>query len=278
MGSAVHLIPGIEIGGDRPPVLIAGPCLLESEDLALRIGEKVLEICRRNRIQYVFKSSFDKANRTSGNSQRGPGIEQGLEMLSRVHEELGVPILTDFHEPPQAALAAEVADILQVPAFLCRQTDMLIAAGRTGKAVNIKKGQFMAPEDMKYAVDKVLQGGEVPVTLTERGSSFGYRNLVVDLRSLAAMREFAPVIFDGTHSVQSPGSAGGKTGGKREWVSLLVRGAVAAGVDGIFLEVHTDPDSSPSDATNMITPETLEEHLPLWLELHRVVREAGISS
>ncbi len=248
--------------------LVAGPCVLQSDTVMLAIAEKVQRICDIYQVPLIFKASFDKANRTSGASGRGPGLDKGLSQLARLREQTGLPILTDIHEPQHAAAVAEVVDVLQIPAFLCRQTDLLLAAGATAKPVNIKKGQFMAPGDMKFARDKVLQGGDSQVTLTERGSSFGYRDLVVDLRSLAIMRSFAPVVFDGTHSVQQPGGGGGFTSGNREMVPVLVRGAIAAGIDGLYLEVHTDPESSPSDAANMITPETLERHLPYWLELH----------
>ncbi len=252
--------------------LIAGPCVLQSEDIALRIAEALQNICSIYKIPLIFKSSFDKANRTSGSSKRGPGQAEGLSILQAIREKTGLPVITDIHESHQASTVAEAVDMLQIPAFLCRQTDLLVAAGATGKPVNVKKGQFLAPEDMKFARDKVLQGGEVPVTITERGSSFGYRDLVVDLRSLAIMREYAPVVFDGTHSVQQPGGGGGFTSGNRDMVPVLVRGAIAAGVNGLFLEVHTDPDSSPSDAANMITPEILQTHLPYWLELHAVTQ------
>jgi 2-dehydro-3-deoxyphosphooctonate aldolase (KDO 8-P synthase) len=270
----LKLAPGVTLDPDGPPLLIAGPCVLQNADLARRIAETLREIAMKAEIPFIFKASFDKANRTSGRSERGPGLEMGLEMLAAVKRDVGAAILTDVHEPAQAAPAAEVVDVLQVPAFLCRQTDLLVACGATGKSVNIKKGQFLAPDDMQYAVEKVHMGGEVPVTLTERGTSYGYRDLVVDLRSLAAMRRHAPVIFDGTHAVQSPGGAGGSTGGNREMVPLLVRGALAAGVDGLFLEVHPDPESSPSDGPNMITPESLERHLPGWLEIHRAAAQS----
>ncbi|MBS1261642.1 MAG: 2-dehydro-3-deoxyphosphooctonate aldolase [Calditrichaeota bacterium] len=257
----------------HPLLLIAGPCVLENESLALRIADRLAEIARAHRIPFLFKASFDKANRTSGDSPRGPGLERGLEMLRRVRDELELPVTTDVHETSQIAPVAAVADLLQIPAFLCRQTDLLAAAGASGKPVNVKKGQFVAPEDMRYAVDKVRAGGGKTVLLTERGASFGYRNLVVDMRSLAIMRGFAPVVFDGTHSVQMPGGAGGASGGDRRWVPLLVRAAVAAGVDALFLEAHPDPDSSPSDAANMITPAMLEHHLPHWLALHEITSD-----
>lgn len=273
MSETIVIAKGVEIKRGGPPLLIAGPCVLQNADLARSIAEILAEIAERYGLPLVYKASFDKANRTSGSSERGPGLEAGLEMLAAVKRDTGLPILTDVHDPSQAAPAAEVVDMLQVPAFLCRQTDLLKACGATGTAVNIKKGQFLAPEDMQYAVEKVRLGGDVPVTLTERGASFGYRDLVVDLRSLETMRRFAPVIFDGTHAVQSPGGAGGKTGGNREMVPLLVRGALAAGVDGLFLEVHPDPESSPSDGSNMLTPEMLEKHLPIWLDIHRATSE-----
>ncbi len=262
----------------HPMLLIAGPCVLENEPLTLRIAETIRELTERYQIPYVFKASFDKANRTSGGSKRGPGMAEGLAMLAKVREEFGLPVTTDVHDVQQVADVAATVDLLQIPAFLCRQTDLLIAAGASGKPVNVKKGQFMAPEDMQYAVDKVKLGGGEVVFLTERGTSFGYRNLVVDMRSLPIMRQSAPVIFDGTHSVQMPGGAGGKTGGKREMVPYLVRAALAAGIDGLFLEVHPDPDSSPSDGPNMITPATLESNLSQWLDLYQIGSSAAASS
>jgi 2-dehydro-3-deoxyphosphooctonate aldolase (KDO 8-P synthase) len=276
MIESIRITKGIELHPNGPLLLIAGPCVLETRDLALAIAETVKGICSRYKMPYIFKASFDKANRTSGGSHRGPGLEEGLRMLEDVRREVDIPVLTDVHERTQVPAVAEVVDMLQVPAFLCGQTDLLKACGASGKPVNVKKGQFLAAEDMAFAVEKVKSGGDVPVTLTERGSTFGYRDLVVDLRSLVTMRRFAPVIFDGTHAVQSPGGEGGRTGGNRKWVPMLVRGAVAAGVDGLFLEVHPDPESSPSDGPNMITPEILEQHLPLWLELDAAVRNAGV--
>lgn len=273
--STITITPDLTIDPSKAPLLIAGPCVLETTDLALQIAETLKNLCERHDVPLVFKASFDKANRTSGTSGRGPGMAEGLEMLAKVKREVGLPVLTDVHESHQVHEVAEVVDMIQVPAFLCRQTDLLVACGASGKPVNVKKGQFLAAEDMEFAVEKVKLGGaDTPVLLTERGSSFGYRDLVVDMRSLSIMRRFAPVIFDGTHAVQSPGGAGGKTGGNRDWVPYLVRGAVAVGVDGLFLEVHPDPESSPSDGPNMITPDTLARHLPLWLDLHRRVQEA----
>jgi len=276
MPKPITLVKNVTLDPDGPFVLISGPCVLETRDLALKIAETVKGICSRFSIPYIFKASFDKANRTSGASHRGPGLEEGLRMLEDVRREVDVPVLTDVHESTQVPAVASVVDMLQVPAFLCRQTDLLVACGASGKPVNVKKGQFLAAEDMAYAVEKVRLGGNVTVTLTERGSTYGYRDLVVDLRSLVKMREYAPVIFDGTHAVQFPGGEGGRTGGNRKWVPMLVRGALAVGVDGIFLEVHPDPESSPSDGPNMITPQILEHHLPLWLKLDSAVRNSGV--
>ncbi len=235
------------------PLLIAGPCVLESLELALEVGQEVKGIAEELGFFYVFKSSFDKANRTSVSSFRGPGLQKGLEWLSEVRERLGVPVTTDIHETHQASLVAEVVDLIQIPAFLCRQTDLILAAASTGVPVNIKKGQFMAPWDMRYAVEKAFSGGAREVILTERGTCFGYNNLVVDMRSLAIMRGFGvPVVFDATHSVQLPGGAGGASGGNREFVPVLTRAAAAAGVDGIFMEVHPDPDKALCDGPNSV--------------------------
>jgi 2-dehydro-3-deoxyphosphooctonate aldolase (KDO 8-P synthase) len=249
------------IGGGAPLVVFAGPCVLEDSDQAVELAARLAGLTGQRGLPFVFKASFDKANRTSLSSYRGPGLESGLEILKRVKAETGVRIVTDIHAPGQAGPAAEVVDVLQVPAFLCRQTDLLVAAGRTGKPVNIKKGQFMVPQDMAYAAEKVAASGGRPL-LTERGTSFGYRDLVVDMRSLVWMRTLdVPVLFDGTHSVQQPGAAGGSSGGLREMVAPLVRAAVAVGVDGVYLEVHPDPDHSPSDAANSLSPGMFEEIL-----------------
>ncbi len=245
------------IGGEAPLALIAGPCVLEDRDFNLRHADALREIAATRDLPLVFKASFDKANRTSGQSPRGPGLEVGLRLLEEVRRTCGVPVLTDVHETWQCGPTAEVVDVLQIPAYLCRQTDLLAAAGATGRVVNIKKGQFMAPPDMRFAVDKA--GG--PVLLTERGTVFGYRDLVVDYRSLPAMRRFAPVIFDGTHSVQQPGAAEGRSGGQRALVPYLVRAAVACGVDGLFLEVHPEPDRAPSDGPNSLDYSGLESVL-----------------
>jgi len=255
---AVELAPGVVIGAGGPPVLIAGPCVIESEGMAVDTAGMVAEIGRRHGVPVVFKSSFDKANRSSLSSFRGPGLEDGLASLAAVKRATGLPVLTDVHEPEQAARAAEVADVLQVPAFLCRQTDLLLACGRSGAAVNVKKGQFLAPEDMAHAVEKVRSTGNQRVTVTERGTSFGYHNLVVDMRGLPVLRRIAPVVFDVTHSLQLPGGLGHATGGAREFHPYLARAAAAAGVDGFFVEVHPDPPHALSDATTQLTPAELE--------------------
>ncbi len=251
----VELAPGIEIGPGRPLVFIAGPCVIESRQQALRMAALLKAIAGEHRLPLIFKASYDKANRSSLDSFRGPGLAEGLDILAEVRAVTGLPLLTDVHEPAQAAAAGRVVDVLQVPAFLCRQTDLLLACGATGRAVNVKKGQFMAPHDMGNVADKVRSTGNGRVTLTERGSSFGYNNLVVDLRSLAIMRRFAPVVFDVTHSLQLPGGLGNATGGAKEFFLELARGAVAAGVDGVFVEVHEDPARARSDSTTQLAPE-----------------------
>lgn len=247
----VAITNSVLVGGDKM-VLFAGPCVAESYEVCMETGTSIKELCAQLGIQYVFKASFDKANRTSGGAYRGPSAESGLDILARVKHDLRVPIVTDVHESSQCAPAAEVADVLQIPAYLCRQTDLLVAAARTGKAVKIKKGQFMAPEDMRFAVEKVRGAGNNKVFLTERGASFGYHNLVVDMRSLPTMRQYTPVIFDATHSVQQPGGLGGKSGGDRQFVPYLASAAAAAGVDGFFIETHPNPESAPSDGPNMV--------------------------
>lgn len=258
----VQVTDKITLGGDKM-VLFAGPCAAESYDICMETGTKVKELCAKMGIEYVFKSSFDKANRTSSGSYRGPSVDMGLEILAMVKKNLNVPIVTDVHESYQCAEAAEVVDVLQIPAFLCRQTDLLKAAAQTGKAVKIKKGQFMAPEDMKYAVDKVRGEGNNKVFLTERGASFGYHNLVVDMRSLPIMRQYTPVIFDVTHSVQQPGGMGGSSGGQREFAPFLARAAAAVGVDGFFIETHPNPEKALSDGPNMIPLHEMEGFLTM---------------
>ena len=253
---------GIEIGDNRPLALIAGPCVIESEDLCLEVGTKALEITSKLGIPYIFKASFDKANRTSVESFRGPGLDKGLEILASVKAKLNVPVLTDIHETYQAAPVAEVVDVLQIPAFLCRQTDLIVAAAKTGKCVNIKKGQFLAPWDMKNSIGKARSTGNENICLTERGCSFGYNMLVVDMCSLPAMRALdCPIVFDATHSVQRPGGLGNASGGAREYIPYLVRAAVAVGVDALFMEIHPDPPNALCDAASMLSLTDLEKVL-----------------
>ncbi len=246
-------IGGVQIGNDLPLTLIAGPCQLEGLDHALDIAGVLQAACAAEGVGFIFKSSFDKANRTSADAPRGPGMDEGLKILAEVKARLGVPVLTDIHLPEQAAPVAEVADVLQIPAFLCRQTDLLVAAGQTGRAVNIKKGQFLAPWDMKRAVAKVAATDNERIMLTERGSSFGYNALVVDMRALPIMAETGyPVIMDATHAVQMPGGQGASSDGDRRMAPVLARAAVSLGIAGVFLETDPDPESAPSDGPNMI--------------------------
>jgi 2-dehydro-3-deoxyphosphooctonate aldolase (KDO 8-P synthase) len=261
----------VEIGDGRALAVIAGPCVIESEDLCMEVGTRAKEIAQSLGLPYIFKASFDKANRTSVKSFRGPGIDKGLEILSRVRSKLGVPVLTDIHEPWHAKPAAEVVDVLQIPAFLCRQTDLIVAAAETGKCVNIKKAQFLAAWDMKNSVEKARSTGNENIMLTERGSSFGYNMLVVDMCSLPAMRSLGcSVVFDATHSVQRPGGLGDTTGGAREFVPHLMRAAVAVGVDALFLEVHPNPAEALCDASSMLSL----ADLPKALADAKAIREA----
>ena len=258
------------------PFLIAGPCVVESDELNVRVGSALAELSQRLGLRVIFKASFDKANRSRLRGARGPGIGRGLESLARVRERTGLPILTDIHEPAHAAPAAAVADVLQIPAFLCRQTDLLLAAGATGKPVNVKKGQWMAPEGMRGAVEKLRGGGATEIAVTERGSFFGYGDLVVDMRSFARLKEACgvPVVFDATHSVQQPGKGDeGASGGLREFIPPLLYAAAAAGADGFFIETHPDPDHAPSDGPNMLPLNQLEEVVRRTLEVWRAVRE-----
>ena len=249
--------------------LIAGPCVIESEQHVRTMAEAIQRIASELKVPYIFKASYDKANRTSVKSFRGPGLVEGTAILRRLAEATGLPVLTDVHEPAHCEIAAEGADVLQIPAFLCRQTDLLVAAGRTGRAINVKKGQFVAPWDMRHAVEKVASTGNTRVFLTERGATFGYNNLVVDMRSLAVMRGFAPVVFDGTHSVQIPSGSDGISGGQPEFIPLLARAAVAAGVDGIFLEVHDHPAEAKSDGANALDVRHLKPLLETLLAVHQ---------
>ena len=248
--------------------LIAGPCVIESEDHVRRMAEAIQRITSDLGVPYIFKASYDKANRTSVKSFRGPGLREGTAILGRLTKDTGLPVLTDVHEPGHCEVAAEAVDVLQIPAFLCRQTDLLVAAGKTGRAVNIKKGQFVAPWDMTHPVEKVRSTGNERVFLTERGASFGYNTLVVDYRSLPVMRKMAPVVFDGTHSVQQPSAGGGVSGGQPEFSPLLARAAVAAGVDGLFLEVHDDPAHAKSDGANALDLKLLRPLLERLLAIH----------
>jgi 2-dehydro-3-deoxyphosphooctonate aldolase (KDO 8-P synthase) len=253
---AIAITDGISFGGDNPPLFIAGPCVIESRDHALRMAGTLLKLRDALKINLVFKSSFDKANRSSIESFRGPGLEEGLQILSDVKEATGLPLISDIHDPQQAAPAAEVLDILQIPAFLCRQTDLVAAAARTGKAVSVKKGQFLSPEEAKNILEKGDEAGNRRVFITERGSSFGYQNLVVDMRAFPIIRAFgAPVVYDITHSMQKPGGEGKQTGGTPQFARPLARAAAAAGADGFFMEVHDNPPAALSDRTTQIRPE-----------------------
>jgi 2-dehydro-3-deoxyphosphooctonate aldolase (KDO 8-P synthase) len=265
-------LPGLDFASSL--FLIAGPCVIESEEHAIRMAREISAIAKKLAIPYIFKASYDKANRTSLKSFRGPGLEEGLRILRKVKETVGVPVLTDVHEAVDVPEVANAVDVVQIPAFLCRQTDLLVAAAQHARAINIKKGQFVSPWDMKHAVDKVRESGNQNIFLTERGSSFGYNNLVVDMRSLAIMREFAPVVFDATHSVQLP-SAGAKgqavSGGQPEFIPLLSRAAVAAGIDGIFMEVHDNPAQAKSDGANALDLKNLEATLRELLAIRKAL-------
>jgi 2-dehydro-3-deoxyphosphooctonate aldolase (KDO 8-P synthase) len=254
---SISITENIRLGGDRL-VIFAGPCAIETEELTLQVAEDVKAMGERLDIDVVFKASYDKANRTSIGSYRSAGMDEGLRILQRVKDDFQMPVITDVHESGQMPAVAEVADVVQIPAFLCRQTDLLIAAGKSGRAVNIKRGQFMAARDMRFAVQKVQQSGNANVFLTERGVTFGYHDLIVDMRSFPIMREFAPVVYDVTHSIQQPGAMDGSSGGARWLAAPLAQGAVAVGVDGLFLETHPDPDNALSDGPNMIPTGELE--------------------
>jgi len=254
--------------GSNQLFLIAGPCVIESEKHVRIMADAIQRITSDLGIASIFKASYDKANRTSVTSFRGPGLVEGTAILRRLAESTGLPVLTDVHEPAHCEIAAAGVDVLQIPAFLCRQTDLLVAAGRTGRAVNVKKGQFVAPWDMRHAVEKIESAGNTRIFLTERGASFGYNNLVVDMRSLAIMRKFAPIVFDGTHSVQIPSGSNGVSGGQPEFIPLLARAAVAAGVDGLFLEVHDNPAEAKSDGANALDLKNLKPLLETLLAIH----------
>jgi 2-dehydro-3-deoxyphosphooctonate aldolase (KDO 8-P synthase) len=268
----------IAIGGGSPFVLIAGPCVIESEQHATDLAGQIAEIARRARVAFIFKASYDKANRTSGRSFRGPGLDEGLRVLAAIKSRWHIPILTDVHEPSHAGAAADVADVLQIPAFLCRQTDLLIAAAKTGRIINIKKGQFLAPDDVKHAVAKVVDAGNPRVIVTERGTSFGYHNLVVDMRAFPMMRaQGFPVVFDVTHSLQLPGGGDGVTAGQAEFIEPLASAGVAAGVDGVFLEVHEHPARAKSDAQNALRLDQLEPLLRRLQAIDAIAKQTGVT-
>lgn len=262
----------IEMGGGKL-FLIAGPCVIENEKSAVRHAKAIQKITNRLKLPLIYKSSYDKANRSSGSSFRGLGIEQGLKILKQVKKETGLPVLTDVHSAEDAEKSGATVDVLQIPAFLCRQTDILLAAAKTGKVVNVKKGQFLAPWDMKNVVDKILSGGNKNILLTERGTSFGYNTLVSDFRAIPIMKSFGfPVVFDATHSVQQPGGKGTSTGGERQYVPLLAQASIVAGADGVFMEVHENPDKAPSDGPNMVPLDSLEKLLERLLKIKSVLK------
>lgn len=264
----------LTLGGGGPLFLIAGPCVIEDAGMVMETAKRLKEITMALNVPFIFKSSYDKANRTAISSYRGPGIKQGLDLLARVRDEVGVPVLSDIHSPEEAERAGKVLDVLQIPAFLCRQTDILVAAAGTGRCVNIKKGQFLAPEDMAHAVAKVTESGGRSILLTERGTTFGYRNLVTDMRSIPLMRGHGwPVVFDATHSVQMPGGAGNVSGGDRRFVPYLSRAAVAAGCDGLFMEVHPNPDKALSDGPNQVPLDRLEDLLRSLIAVRAAVTD-----
>jgi 2-dehydro-3-deoxyphosphooctonate aldolase (KDO 8-P synthase) len=273
MGRVVR-IGKLTLGAGQPLVVIAGPCVIESEPHALKMAERLCGFARQLRVPYIFKASYDKANRTSLNSYRGPGLVRGLEILARIKRRFGVPILTDVHDAGQVQVAAEVCDILQIPAFLSRQTDLLVAVGRSGAAVNIKKGQFLSPWDIRHAIEKIRSTGNDRILVTERGTSFGYNNLVVDMRGLAVMKEFGvPVILDVTHSLQLPGGEGTRSGGQPQFIEPLARAGVAAGVDGVFMEVHDRPARALSDGANALDLRRFKPLVARLRDLGKLVRK-----
>ena len=270
---------GLTVGGGSPLLLISGPCVIESETHAVGLALALRDSAKRAGVQYVFKASFDKANRTSARSFRGPGIDEGLRILRRVREAAGVPILTDIHEPWQAARAAEVADVLQIPAFLVRQTDLVVAAAATGRVVNLKKGQFLAPDDMRHAIEKVTGAGNRQVIVTERGTSFGYHNLVVDMRTFPILRRLGfPVVYDVTHSLQLPGAGDGVTAGQAEFIEPMASAGVAAGVDGVFMEVHERPSEAKSDAQNALRLDLVDGLLHRLVRIHAIAHETATAA
>jgi 2-dehydro-3-deoxyphosphooctonate aldolase (KDO 8-P synthase) len=271
-------VGNFEIGAGRPLAVIAGPCVIENRESALRHASLLKEAADRVGVPYIFKSSYDKANRSSATSFRGPGLENGLEILAEIKRKVGIPILTDVHESEQVTAVQQVVDVLQIPAFLCRQTDFVIAVANSGKVINVKKGQFLAPWDIGNVVDKIVSTGNDQVLLTERGVSFGYNNLVSDMRSLVVMRELGyPVIFDATHSLQLPGGRGNASGGERKYIPALARAAVAAGVDGLFMEVHEDPDQALSDGPNSLPLKDFEKLICAVKQIDEMVKGSSVS-
>ncbi len=274
MASKSVKVGGFEIGAGKSLALIAGPCVIEGREAALRHASLIREVTDRVGIPYIYKSSYDKANRSSLESYRGPGIKRGLEILAEVKEKIGVPLLTDVHEKEQVSLVQEVVDVLQIPAFLCRQTDFIIAVAQSGRVINVKKGQFLAPWDMQNVVEKIVSTGNEQVMVTERGFSFGYNNLISDMRSLVVMRELGyPVVFDATHSLQLPGGLGKASGGERQFIGALARAGVAVGIDAIFMEVHENPDLALSDGPNSLSLRDLEGLLKRLKEIDGIVKD-----
>ena len=273
----IKINKNLSIGGGNPLFLIGGPCVIESEDHSLSMAGKIKTTCDEFKIPFIFKSSFDKANRSSLDSFRGPGLEQGMEILSKVKKQIGVPVLSDVHETWQVSHADKVLDIIQIPAFLCRQTDLIVAAAKTQKPINVKKGQFLSPQDMKNVIEKIQRHNNHQILLTERGTSFGYNNLVVDIRSIPAMKMFGfPVVIDAAHSVQKPGGEGQFSGGDREFIPIIARAGVSAGADGVFLEVHDNPQEAKSDSLNSLNINDLRDLLSLLLDLREALRKAAI--
>lgn len=267
-------VNGIKLSNDLPIILIAGPCQIESEDHALSVAGEIAEICRRLEINFIYKSSFDKANRTSISTRRGLGFEASCNVFSAIKKHIGCPVLTDIHEPPQAAIVADYVDVLQIPALLSRQTDLIVAAAKTGKCINIKKGQFMSPYDIKHAIEKCIASNNGQVMVTERGTSFGYNTLINDMRGIQIMKETTfPVVFDATHSVQQPAGLGSASGGQREFIEVLARAATAVGVSGLFIETHQDPDLAPSDGQCMLPLRFLEDFLVRIQEIDCVTKK-----
>ena len=267
-------ISNFNVSNNLPFFLIAGPCSIENKDHAIHHASVIKEICKKLKINFVYKSSFDKANRSSKSSNRGVGIEKGLSILSDVKKNLNIPIITDVHETNQCKDVAEIVDILQIPAFLCRQTDLLDAAAETKKVINVKKGQFLAPWDMKNVIEKIIENGNSQILLTERGTSFGYNTLISDMRAIPQMSEFGyPIIFDATHSVQQPGGLGVSSGGQREFVPILSKAAISVGVSGLFVEVHENPDEAPSDGPNMLKLSELEPLLSKLIEIDKIIKK-----